>query len=384
MKKIPLLLSFVMLFLLTNCDSVGSLDSSVDSSEALGDGVGGGQNGQSGLITAGEWNDLDNWQFWNDLLGGENYADKPSHWDFYTNNRISILITDNSQPIFDVQIELLNTSGAVVWESRSDNSGKAELWIDLYEENQSVNISEYSLRVNGQVVSTPLRLYSEGINEIQLSLTPSVSNRVELSFIVDATGSMGDELEFLKDDLDDVIRRVKDNNSSLDIFTSSVFYRDEEDDYLVRSSDFTNDINTTLEFINQQSAAGGGDFPEAVHTALKRGIEQLQWSENAKTRIAFLLLDAPPHYTPQIIDQIQNSIKEAAKKGIKIVPISASGIDKNTEFLLRFFSISTNGTYVFVTDDSGIGNDHLEPSVGQYEVEFLNDLMVRLINEYSQ
>jgi hypothetical protein len=46
--------------------------------------------------------------------------------------------------------------------------------------------------------------------------------------------------------------------------------------------------------------------------------------------------------------------------------------------------ISTNGTYVFVTDDSGVGNSHLEPSVGEYEVEFLNDLMVRLIDEYME
>ena len=39
------------------------------------------------------------------------------------------------------------------------------------------------------------------------------------------------------------------------------------------------------------------------------------------------------------------------------------------------------GNYVFITNHSGIGNDHLEPTVGDYEVEFLNDLMVRLINE---
>ena len=37
----------------------------------------------------------------------------------------------------------------------------------------------------------------------------------------------------------------------------------------------------------------------------------------------------------------------------------------------------------FVTDDSGIGNDHLEPTVGEYEVELLNDLLVRLINAYG-
>jgi hypothetical protein len=51
---------------------------------------------------------------------------------------------------------------------------------------------------------------------------------------------------------------------------------------------------------------------------------------------------------------------------------------------MRFFSITTNGTYVFITNHSGVGNSHLEPSVGEYQVEFLNDLMVRLINKYAE
>ena len=64
---------------------------------------------------------------------------------------------------------------------------------------------------------------------------------------------------------------------------------------------------------------------------------------------------------------------------IKIIPVTASGIDKETEFLMRFFSVSTNGTYVFITNDSGIGNDHIEASVGEYEVENLNDLLVNML-----
>jgi hypothetical protein len=229
-----------------------------------------------------------------------------------------------------------------------------------------------------------LQFFEHGVNELNINLNPIASEKVDISFIVDATGSMGDELEFLKEDLANVIQRVQDDYPSLQIFTSSVFYRDEGDQYVVRKSEFTSDLNTTIDFIREQSAAGGGDFPEAVDLALREGIEELIWSENAKARICFLLLDAPPHYNYQVISSLQNSIRIAAQKGIKIIPITASGIDKKTEFLMRFFSISTNGTYVFITDDSGIGNDHLEASVGPYEVEYLNDLMVRLIEKYVE
>jgi hypothetical protein len=378
-NKISIYFLIGIFLLLTSC----SYDNEFDSISSAPENSGSGQNSQSGLITAGEWNDLDNWQFWKDLINGQEYSDKSDYWSFYTNNRISILLKNNSQPLVNANLELLR-DGEVIWETKTDNFGKAELWIDLFQLNQSININDYSISINGQPINLNLKLYEDGVNEIDLNINQSSFNRVELSFIVDATGSMGDELEFLKDDLAIVIQRIKDDNSALQIYTSSVFYRDEEDDYVVRKSEFSGDLNTTLEFIYNQSAGGGGDFPEAVHTAMKTGIEELQWSEDAKTRIAFLLLDAPPHHESLIIGDLQNSIEEAAKKGIKIIPITASGIDKETEFLMRFFSISTNSTYVFITDDSGIGNDHLEPSVGEYQVEYLNDLMVRLIKEYTE
>ena len=97
----------------------------------------------------------------------------------------------------------------------------------------------------------------------------------------------------------------------------------------------------------------------------------------------FLLLDAPPHHTDPIAGAINDIVKEAASKGIKIIPISASGINKDTEFLFRFFATSTNGTYVFITNHSGIGGEHIEATVGEYEVELLNDLIVRLITKYT-
>ncbi|MEF9479208.1 hypothetical protein OWR28_17025 [Chryseobacterium sp. 1B4] len=46
---------------------------------------------------------------------------------------------------------------------------------------------------------------------------------------------------------------------------------------------------------------------------------------------------------------------------------------------MRTFALLTNGTYTFLTDDSGIGNSHIKPTIDSYEVEKLNDLLLRLI-----
>jgi hypothetical protein len=39
---------------------------------------------------------------------------------------------------------------------------------------------------------------------------------------------------------------------------------------------------------------------------------------------------------------------------------------------------------VFITNDSGIGNEHIDASVGDHEVEKLADLMIRLIQKYVE
>ena len=42
--------------------------------------------------------------------------------------------------------------------------------------------------------------FSQGINHIQLNRSCAASNKVEIAFVVDATGSMGDEIEYLMND----------------------------------------------------------------------------------------------------------------------------------------------------------------------------------------
>ena len=395
MKHYYILLAVVLSFTSINCSSDSNsdrylsdpaYDSSLSSekSGSSSSSSGNGSDGDSGLITAGEWNDLENWDFWKNQLIKLDSLDLPTYWNIHTKHRLSVLVNNlGISPMCDIKVELMK-GNELIWTAKSDNFGKAELWINLYKKNGTFNISDYRVVVDGKKEVHNIKLLEEGVNIVNISPNSDNLNKAEISFVVDATGSMSDELEFLKKDLQDVITKVKSSNNSTSIFTSSVFYRDEGDEYVTKLSEFTSDISQTVNFIKQQSAGGGGDYPEAVHTALDKAINDLQWSEKAKSRIIFLLLDAPPHYEQDVVSDLHISIQKAAAKGIKIIPITASGVNKETEFLMRFFSISTNGTYVFITNDSGIGNDHLEASVGDYEVEFLNDLMVRLINKYLE
>jgi hypothetical protein len=338
----------------------------------------------AGQITAAEWNDLDNWDFWLNLGQNEEFNLAKDNWNFYPHNRYSVLVRDqNNDPLVDCTVSLRNKNSDVIWKSRTDNQGKAELWLGLNgqnEENPSVAISYDDQQI---VVVDPVQI-EQGVNEVTLYAEGKVERNVDILFVVDATGSMSDEIEYLKSELMDVTRRVKEDNSLLDLRLGAVFYRDEGDEFITRVSPFYSSLAATIQFIGEQHADGGGDYEEAVHTALNTAVTQLSWSEHARARLLFLVLDAPAHQTDAIVSDLNAIVKQAAEKGIKIIPVSASGVNKNAEFLFRFFAIATNGSYIFITNNSGIGGEHIEATVGEYQVELLNDLLVKVINKYTK
>ena len=363
--------------------------------EGFGGGASGNGEGQGqpGMITAGEWRDLDNWLFWSNLMtkeqpdqSGENYYSYCDDWALFTNNRVAVRVKNaEGIPQRDVPIQL-KRDASILYEARTDNKGETNLWIGLSQKQESVDATSLNLVVNGQALNQPVNITHWGEEIVWNECTASVTStkNIDIAFIVDATGSMMDEIAFLKQDLTDIIDRVANSAANANIRTAALFYRDEGDDYLTRHSDFSADLSVTTTFIEQQNADGGGDYPEAVHTALEVGLQKLSWREDQCIRLAFMLLDAPPHHNESVIANLHQSIPLYAKAGIRIIPVAASGVDRSTEFFLRATAIATDATYVFITDDSGIGDEHLEPTVGDYQVELLNDLIVRLITQYME
>lgn len=396
MKKFSLFMFVAMLF--CACSMYSDPEG-----EAFGDAYPGttGDNGEggnaqefAGKVTAGEWRDLDNWLFWSNLMtnkqadqNGTDFTSYSSYWEFYTNNRVAVRVMDEAGlPQKDVPVQLLYNNSTILYEARTDNRGETNLWIGLTQMQEMVDSTALTLVVNGEQQAQSVSVTAWGMEPLWNTFTASVTptTNIDIAFIVDATGSMGDEINFLKADMTNIIDSVKECHGEVNIRTAAVFYRDEGDEYLTRESDFTDDLSTTASFIKMQTADGGGDYPEAVHTALEAGLQKLSWRQDNCIRLVFMLLDAPPHHEQSVIASLHKSVPLYAQKGIRIIPVAASGVDKSTEFFLRFVAIATDGTYVFLTNHSGVGNDHIIATVGEYKVELLNALITRLINQYIQ
>ncbi|MDE6030277.1 MAG: VWA domain-containing protein [Oscillospiraceae bacterium] len=329
---------------------------------------------QAGLLTGGEWRDNDHWSDWNALYSSrDDWRVFKESWRIPFDNRIALKVTADGEPLEGARVSCGGMSAV------TDNKGRAYLFYTALNgptEPITVSYGDITEELEGVIGDAELTCELSGVSA-------QSSKQLDFMIMCDTTGSMSDELVYLQEELKDIINRIQHDNSNIPIRLSVNFYRDEGDEYVVCEYPFTEDIGAAVTELGKQYAAGGGDFPEAVHTALDSAVNRHEWNEDS-VKLMFLVLDAPPHDDPQIIDSVNSLIKQAAEQGIRIIPIASSGIDKSTEYLLRNMAFVTGGTYTFLTNDSGIGGSHIEATVGAYNVERLNDMMVRIVNEYLQ
>jgi len=219
-------------------------------------------------------------------------------------------------------------------------------------------------------------LSSEETLSFTLEATP-LSTTLELMLVIDTTGSMSDELRYLTTELRDIISTVHEHHPQVSMRFGLVVYRDEGDDYVVNAFEFTDSLNRMQLQLSEQHAQGGGDYPEAMEQALATALTA-QWQiQSSVTRLLFLVADAPPH-DADLVTMI-NQIKKARQSGIHIYPLAASGVAETAEWILRLAALLTQGRYLFLTDDSGIGYAHQQPQIPCYQVTHLDELMARVI-----
>jgi hypothetical protein len=206
----------------------------------------------------------------------------------------------------------------------------------------------------------------------------SAHTTLDVALVIDTTGSMGDELTYLQSELDALSSAIELEYPNAEQRWSLVVYRDEGDEYVARAFDFRAAGEEFRAELGRQSSGGGGDFPEASEAALA-AMNQLAWRADAATaRLAFWVTDAPHH--AERVGSLRDAIAVAQAQGIHLYPVASSGIDELTELTLRSAAQLTLGRYLFLTDDSGVGGAHKEPSIPCYFVTRLDDAILRMVD----
>jgi hypothetical protein len=205
----------------------------------------------------------------------------------------------------------------------------------------------------------------------------SQPRNLDVALVIDTTGSMGDELEYLKVEIRDIARQVSADFPGVDQRWGLVVYRDKGDAYVTRDADFQS-IEKFVDVLGRQDSGGGGDTPEAMHSAM-RASERLSWQRDDNTaRVVFLVADAPTHNGAEAREFASSVLAHRAAK-TAIYPVAGSGVHSAAEAEMRLAAKVTGGQYIFLTDHSGVGSPHAAPHVEQYKVESLHDAMTRMI-----
>ncbi len=337
----------------------------------------------AGQMTAGAWSDNDNYDKWTALFAqGEETNGKfyqfsgSDSWGFSSLYRVKVNVMCDDKPVAGAPVTATAEDGTPVFRAVTDAAGNAYIFTSEPSGRVSVNASGDSV----------MGVFSAEKRDISLTISGNTDkkNMMEIMFVIDVTGSMGDELEYVEAEISDVISRVSAENDGAVINMALLFYRDNGDKEKFAYHDFTcvteeKGLSKLLGIIKEQYATGGGDYAEAVDEALAMAVSK-QWSDGDVTKLIFHILDAPPHEAKANKDTYRSAVTKAAEMGIRICPILCSGADTLTEYVSREAAICTGGTFIFVTDDSGIGGSHHDPALPDVTVELLNSLLVRVIN----
>jgi hypothetical protein len=265
--------------------------------------------------------------------------------------------------------------------SATSNAEPGTLTAGAWDDNLNFDFfSAYRERMDAAEIPDllPLGLDDYRAANLNHAQTPGPKRTLDVSLVIDTTGSMGDEMAYLQTEFSALSKAIADAHPNAAQRWSLVVYRDVSDEYVVRSFDFSDDIAAFQEHLAGQVANGGGDFPEAPEQALA-ALPSLAWRDDDQSaRLAFWVADAPNH--PENNQAMVDAIQTVGALGVHIYPVASSGINELTELTMRSAAELTGGRYLFLTDDSGVGGAHKEPTIPCYFVTRLDKAIERMVD----
>lgn len=224
---------------------------------------------------------------------------------------------------------------------------------------------------------------ADGVVDLRLRRPRAVAptKTVDIVFVLDTTGSMGEEISQLKSTITQVADTL--GSAGVKVRLGMVEYRDRGDAFLTRMHQMTTDVAGFAKRVDKIEARGGGDAPEDVNEGLSIALTKINWRMSSVARIAFVIGDAPPQLNYQDSTNYADSMKLAATKGIHLYTIAASGMDGLGQVVWRQVAQFTGGTNMFIlrggAGPQSLGGGDPKSSCGGTHTNFSTGNLAQLI-----
>lgn len=133
---------------------------------------------------------------------------------------------------------------------------------------------------------------------------------LDVVLVIDTTSSMQFAIDEVRGKFQSFVKKLQEMVPMTRI--GIVAYRDKGDDYVTKWADLSFNGGKLSDFLSNLTAAGGGDWEEAVKDALEVAVHDLKWRDKSK-RIVILVGGSPPH--PWDVDAVNDIVREFRKKG---------------------------------------------------------------------
>ncbi len=312
--------------------------SAVAAAPSMRDGAG-GPSGPSG-VRAGEWDDNANYR---DYLAWLAKGQGTARLD--VRDRQFIVVTDrDGKAMPNCAVKIIGDRGATSLVTMA--SGRALLF-------------PHALGIDGNLTATTSCAGTEasarldpgapdGLIELRLDRARDLSaaRPIDLAFVLDTTGSMGEEIDAVKGTIGAIASTLGSDQARVRV--GLVEYRDRTDSQVTRVYPFSSQLDAFARDVAGLRADGGGDTPEDMQAGLSAAIDQLDWRADAVARIVVVIADAPPHLDYQDEKDYADTARRAAARGIKLFTVSASGMDDTGQIVMRQLAQFTGASNMFV------------------------------------
>jgi len=337
---------------------------------------------ESGL-KAGYSDDNDQFNYFVKFL--DQYKGDVVSYPLNIGERIILTVRDSAgKPVSNADVTV-RVKGKTVSEGRTYASGIFHLFPLEYPDAQS-----YQIQVAYGAERKELTVDRKGPRTVAVSLAGQRKALKEVPldilFILDTTGSMGEEIERLRSTIEIINENVSAVTPKPRVRFGVVLYRDEGDEYQTQDVPFTSDLAEFQKTLDGIAADGGGDQPEDLQLALSDALNEMDWNKDG-IRLAFTITDAEPHLDYGQTFTYAEAAREAKAKGIKLFTVGSGGLPLQGEYVLRQISQFTDARYIFLTyGEQGESEGGTEASVSHhtgsnFQTDKLETIIIRFTRE---
>ena len=334
-------------------------------------------------LKAGYADDNRQFQYFTRFL--EQYQ-RVSHIPLAIQERIVFKVLDKqSKPVFNALVSVYTDKGDFLLSGQTYSDGTFLFFPAVYKN----DAQSYKAVIEYNQNQTEVKFTRNGKRKIDVTLNQErnglKSPALDIVFIFDTTGSMGEEIERLKQTIEIINLNLTSLSSKPKVRFGMVLYRDIEEEYRTKIMPLTDNLDDFRNFLDEVEAYGGGDGPEDLQEALKDTLKNMNWDKKA-LKMSFIITDAPAHLDYDQEYTYKNAVLDAQKQGIKIFSVGTGGLDINGEYVLRQISQYTYSKYIFLTyGEKGESEGGSERSVSHHTGDnFQTDKLEAIIIQFAK